>query len=261
MAPIYMTPPCSEPVPDHIRAGRLGMIATPAQGNKIHPDYRHVIFDNGVYGGTYPGDAAYLRMLATERDQLGDAADNVIFATAPDVVGQHLATWARSRDMLPRIRALGYAAALVAQDGMEADHSLWMWDEFDALFVGGSTAWKLSSEAAALARAARDMGKWVHVGRVNSFCRYQHAAEEMCAHSVDGTFLTNGPDKNLPKLLSWADRVDAVASLFGPMATEIELARDYEPLLQLPHRDVAPARERQPVATDDHQISLFALGA
>ncbi|MFC6883357.1 hypothetical protein [Actinomadura yumaensis] len=193
MAPIYMTPPCSDPVPDHIRAGRLGMIATPAQGNKIHPEYRHVIVDNGIYGDTYPGDGNYLDLLAKLRDGLGDAADNLIFATAPDVVGDHWATWARSRSMLPRIRSLGYAAAFVAQNGMEADHSCWMWDEFQVLFIGGSSEWKLSAEAAELARAARAMGKWVHVGRVNSFMRYLYAAEEMLADSVDGTYLTNAP--------------------------------------------------------------------
>lgn len=261
MAPIYMTPPCSDPIPDHIRAGRLGMIATPAQGNKILPDYQHVIIDNGVFGDTYPGDQPYLRMLAGIREQLGDAADNLIFATAPDVVGDHWATWARSRPILPRIRALGYATAFVAQDGMETDHSCWMWDEIDALFIGGSTEWKLSAEAAEIARAARAMGKWVHVGRVSSLMRYVHAAVEMEAHSVDGTYITKAPDKNLENVLSWIRWVEGGGELFGPVATEVEPARSYDPLLRQPHRDVTARRPSRPTSPASAQLTLFAEGA
>ena len=259
-APIFMTPPCSDPIPSYIRAGRLGMIVTPAQGNKIHPDYQHVIVDNGVYGDTYPGDGPYLAMLAGIREELGEAADNLVFATAPDVVGDHWATWARSRAMLPRIRALGYAAAYVAQDGMEADHCCSMWDEFDALFIGGSTEWKLSAEAAQLARAARDMGKWVHVGRVSSLMRYVHAAVEMRAHSVDGTYLTKGPDKNLDNVLSWIRWVEGEGELFGAIEGEIESRCSYDPLLRQPHRETV-RRALRPDPSAGAQLALFGEGA
>jgi hypothetical protein len=66
--------------------------------------------------------------------------------------------------MLDRIRAVGYPAALVAQDGLE-DLPI-CWSSFDALFLGGTTRWKLGSAAARFAQQARQRGVWVHMGRV-----------------------------------------------------------------------------------------------
>jgi hypothetical protein len=102
--------------------------------------------------------------------------------------------------MLPRIRALGYPAALCAQDGLE-DLTL-PWEDFDVLFIAGSTAWKLSKAARDITYEAKLRGKWIHMGRVNSFRRLQYAAAIGC-DSCDGTYLAFGPDRNLPMLLDW----------------------------------------------------------
>jgi hypothetical protein len=102
--------------------------------------------------------------------------------------------------MLARIRNLGYPAALVLQDGQE--HLPVPFDDLDAVFIGGSTAWKLGPHAADLAAQARTRGLGVHMGRVNSMRRLRHAAAIGC-HSVDGTYLAYGPDRNLPTLLRW----------------------------------------------------------
>jgi hypothetical protein len=67
-----------------------------------------------------------------------------LFVTAPDVVGSHDQTLALSGPMLPRIRALGYKAAFVAQDGFDQAP----WDEFDCLFIGGTTEFKLGENGA-----------------------------------------------------------------------------------------------------------------
>ena len=80
--------------------------------------------------------------------------------------GDAAATLTRSAPFLPAIRALGYPAALVAQDGLE-DLDV-PWDDFDVLFIGGSTEWKLGPHARALAAEAKARGKGVHMGRVNS---------------------------------------------------------------------------------------------
>ncbi|MEU9019157.1 hypothetical protein [Actinomadura sp. NPDC048394] len=214
MAPLYMTPPSTGPIRECIRSGGLGMIATPAQGNRIESGYWWCA-DNGVFGGAYPGDEAYLRWLASLRRH----ADRCLFVVAPDVVGDHAGSWSRSRDLLPVIRSLGFPAAFVAQDGAEREHSAWIWEEFDCLFLGGSTEWKLGREAAQIARAASDMGKWVHMGRVNSARRYRYAATECWCDSVDGTYLTYGPDRNLPTVLDWAEQVDTMQEcLFGTVA-------------------------------------------
>ncbi|MFC0039542.1 hypothetical protein [Actinomadura rayongensis] len=207
-SPLYLTPPSTEAIREHIRAGRLGMIATPRQGNLIEDSYLWCA-DNGVFGNTYPGDLEFLRYLTTLRAH----AERCLFVVAPDVVADHFATWDRSRRMLGNIRELGFPAALAAQNGMELDN-WYLWDEFDALFIGGDTSWKLGKHAARLAQVARDMGKHVHVGRVNSEQRYVYAAEECRAHSVDGTYLTYGPDRNLPNVLSWARKVGTHDALF-----------------------------------------------
>lgn len=109
-------------------------------------------------------------------------------------------TLARSAPHLPAIRTLGYPAALVAQDGLE--HLDVPWDDFDALFIGGSTEWKLGKAAARLVAEAKRRGKHVHMGRVNSRRRWSYA-EHIGCDSVDGTFLAFGPDANLRRLQVW----------------------------------------------------------
>ena len=181
-----------------MRRGHLGYIDTPAQGN-ARPGGVAWCADNGCFGRGYPGDEAWLAWLSS-MDPAGCA-----FATAPDVVGDAAATLERSAPWLPRIRALGYPAALVAQDGLEELPV--PWDDFDVLFIGGSTDWKLGPHARALTAEAKRRGKWVHMGRVNSRRRYEYARRIGC-DSVDGTYLTFGPDTNLPKLLSWVRGAD-----------------------------------------------------
>lgn len=176
-------------------AGSIGYIDTPAQGNK-RPAGVAWCADNGCFGKGYPGDDAWLDWLA---DNAHDAA-RCAFATAPDVVADAAATLARSAPFLPKIRALGYPAALVAQDGLE--HLPVPWSEFDVLFIGGSTGWKLGPEARALVTEAKARGKSVHMGRVNSKRRHDYARHIGC-DSVDGTFLTYGPEKNIGLLLEW----------------------------------------------------------
>lgn len=195
---LYFANPCSsERVGDAMTAGILGFIDTPAQGNK-RPEGVAWCADNGCFGKGYPGDEAWLAWLAS-MDPAG-----CVFATAPDVVGDAAYTLERSAPFLPKIRALGYPAAFVAQDGLE--DLIVPWDEFDVLFIGLSTEWKLGAAARALAGEAKRRGKHVHMGRVNSLRRYRYAQSIGC-DSVDGTYLTFGPDENLPKLLGWARSV------------------------------------------------------
>ena len=59
---------------------------------------------------------------------------------------------------------------------------------------------------------AKAHGKWVHMGRVNSLKRLQYAAAIGC-DSADGTYLTFGPAKNLPRLLGWLAEVNNQAAL------------------------------------------------
>jgi hypothetical protein len=114
--------------------------------------------------------------------------------------------------MLPRIRVLGFPAALVAQDGLERLDVPWA--AFDVLFIGGSTEWKLGEAARALVARAKARGKWVHMGRVNTRTRLRYADAIGC-DSVDGTRLAFGPDDNLPRVLRWLGELDEAPALFN----------------------------------------------
>lgn len=197
---LYMANPCGASTVEAMTAGVIGFIDTPAQGN-TRPAGVTWCADNGCFGKGYPGDAAWIAWLAKNAHDAGTC----LFATAPDVVGDAAGTLARSAPFLPVIRALGYKAALVAQDGLE--NLPVPWDDFDVLFIGGSTEWKLGPQARALTAEAKRRAKWVHMGRVNSLKRFRYA-EVIGCDSVDGTYLTFGPDQNLPKLMGWIETVN-----------------------------------------------------
>jgi hypothetical protein len=192
-----------------MHAGTIGYIDTPAQGNK-RPAGVKWCADNGCFSDRFD-EAKWWKFLT---DNASDSA-SCLFAVAPDVVGDAQATLERSLPWLPKIRALGYPAAFVAQDGCETVGL--PWDEFDCLFIGGSTEWKLGPHARAVIAEARHRGKWVHMGRVNSEKRYRYAHALGC-DSADGTFLTFGPDKNLPRLKTWLRSVDQGALDLGVIA-------------------------------------------
>jgi len=162
----------------------------------------HSLFaaDNGCFaqGGKY-SDEKFLQWL----DGLDRAS--CLFAAAPDVVGDAVGTRKRAYPMLPEIRKLGFKAAFVVQDGETSGKILW--DELDAIFIGGSTEWKLSQAAADIVAEAKRKGKWVHMGRVNSFKRMRLAAAIGC-DSVDGTYLAFEPDNRKGKIREWINQLN-----------------------------------------------------
>lgn len=190
---------------DEMIAGRLGYIDTPLQGN-LRPEGVTWCADNGCFNDEKFNEQRWWNWL---KKHAGDP--RCIFATAPDVVGSAIATYGRSMPWLPKIRALGYPAAFVAQDAQE----FWPtpWDHFDVLFVGGTTEWKLGPAARQLVAEARLRGKHAHMGRVNSLKRYRYA-EAIGCDSVDGTFLTRGPDKNLRRMQRWFRDLEQRPALF-----------------------------------------------
>lgn len=190
----YFANPSTQRVRDAMHAGLLNAIDTPLQGNR-RPGVRWAA-DNGCFGKGFPGEAAWWEWLVDN----AASADTCAFAVAPDVVADAAATLARSLPWLPRIRGLGYKAAFVIQDGQE---DLPMpWDAFDVMFIGGSTEWKLGRHARVLVAEAKQRGKSVHMGRVNSEKRLRYAAAIGC-DSADGTYIAFGPDLNLPDVLAW----------------------------------------------------------
>ena len=176
-----------------------GWMFTPNMGNR--PDLSGTLWaaDTGCF--TKPDEfnaTKYLGWLAARRK---DRA-RCLFATAPDRVGDAIGTLEVSAPILPQIRDLGFRAALVAQDGLESMDI--PWGSFDCLFIGGSTSWKLSEAAFRLALDAESHGKWVHMGRVNSWKRLKACAVGGF-DSADGTFVAFGPDINAPKVHGWIE--------------------------------------------------------
>jgi hypothetical protein len=160
--------------------------------------------DNGRFASPHEyTDAGYLAWL----EKMPSAT--CVFATAPDVVGDAEATLALASPMFNPIRKLGYRVALVAQDGFDKVPT--PWDDFDALFIGGTTGWKLGSRAAKVAAEAKARGKWVHMGRVNSFKRLVYAQSIGC-DSADGTVLKHDPNRPVRR---WVDRVNAAPSVWS----------------------------------------------
>lgn len=199
---LYLANASSVQVREAMLRGELGQITTPNERRAPLPDVAWAA-DNGRFGPRYVGDERWFAWLVKHAEQ----AHRCLFATAPDVVGDAAATLQMSAPWLPKIRALGYPAALVAQDGLE--HLTVPWDEFDVLFIGGSTEWKLGPAAAQLAREAKRRGKRVHMGRVNSRKRYRYAISIECDTS-DGTFVAFAPDTNLVRIKMW-QREDGAA--------------------------------------------------
>lgn len=182
----------------------LGIMIQPGMGNNVAPlAFWDFGADNGCFarGDKFDPDA-WLRWL----ESLRPFAKNMLFAVAPDVMQNAGATLERSLPHLKAIRDLGFPPAFVSQNGCRSD--LVPWDEIDCLFVGGDDDWKLGAASWELCREAKRRGKWVHVGRVNSFKRLQLCARNE-VDSADGTYLKYGPDVNWPKLMSWLDTINA----------------------------------------------------
>ncbi len=199
-----------------LAAAGIGIMLTPAHGVRLGVcgQLPHWAADNGCYnqGSNFSLDG-FMRWL----EAMEPAQATCLFAVAPDVVGDAQATLDRSRPVLPVLRQLGWPAAFVAQDGLE--ELAVPWDEFDVLFVGGTTAWKLSEAAFGLARTARALGKWTHLGRVNTLRRLR-AAVAGGYDSADGTNGSFGPDRRVPQLCRWVRHVNAQRALVAALGPE-----------------------------------------
>jgi hypothetical protein len=159
--------------------------------------------DNDCFAGFHEG--RYLDMLQAVTYQSG-----CLFVVAPDVVADARATlclfdrwepvlrcvWATvNEDDVEPGQLVHQPIAFVAQDGQERLPV--PWGRFQALFVGGSTRWKLGPHAAALVREAKWRHKWVHVGRVNTLRRIAWC-KALGVDSIDGSGFARFTRARLP---------------------------------------------------------------
>jgi hypothetical protein len=141
--------------------------------------------DNGAFRGF--SEAKFLRML----DRLAPLRNQPRFVTLPDVVGDHGRTLQLFGRWHRELAWRNLNRAFVLQNGI-TDWKDVPWDYIEAVFIGGDTAFKLGPMVAWLVRLARLMGKWVHMGRVNSVARLDYARSIGC-DSCDGSGMASFP--------------------------------------------------------------------
>jgi hypothetical protein len=230
----YLTGHSSPPVREAAKKNAgLGLLITPYTQHYVGhaEDYSHIALDNGVYSeftGTQPFSPERFRALIAKVASKPELAGKTQFVVAPDVVGDWEKTLERSKPWLAEIRKSGLPVAFAAQDGIEKHPEKIPWDDFDVLFIGGSTAWKLgfnpidgvfrptdaqlrksgfNDDFTKMLKQARAKGKRIHMGRVNSWKRAEMANYGMQLDTMDGNFIGVAPDKNLPQVLSWLDAI------------------------------------------------------
>lgn len=133
--------------------------------------------DNDCYQGL--NATAYECML-----RLISGLSGCLFVTVPDVVADANATAELWDTWAPIVAEYKLPRALVLQDGITTTDV--PWNDLEAVFVGGSTEWKLGHEAAAIVREANARNKWTHMGRVNTQRRIRYA-KSIGIKSIDGT--------------------------------------------------------------------------
>lgn len=160
----------------------LGHLLTPANGNKLSSLLRTGLpfaCDNAAFSSFCP--QAFKKMVC----RVIDYGKAPLWIACPDVVGDAEQTLRRFEEW--RFFLHGLPIAFVAQDGCETVGL--PWDEISAVFIGGSTEWKLSRSAARVCDKAKNRGKLLHMGRVNSLRRLRLAVSWGC-DSIDGTSLS-----------------------------------------------------------------------
>lgn len=179
----------------------LQKIRHPKLGRLISPRSRHAknveklglkwAADNDCFTGFNPGE--YLKMLRQLAGKPG-----CLFVTLPDAVGDAATTVALFQQWEPVVKSYGFPCAFVIQDGQEA--GLVPWDKVQAVFIGGTTEFKLGPQARAIACEAKKRALWVHMGRVNSLRRIRYARRIGC-DSFDGSGYSRFPGK-IPRALA-----------------------------------------------------------
>ncbi|ONI88165.1 hypothetical protein ALI22I_20475 [Saccharothrix sp. ALI-22-I] len=110
---------------------------------------------------------------------------NLLFVTVPDVpfdargTARRFCEWATLLSHLP--------LAFCVQDGAEKVGIPWDWPNLRALFMAGSTKYKLSQEMADICREGKRRGLHIHGGRVNTLNRIRHMIRLECVDSIDGS--------------------------------------------------------------------------
>ena len=199
--------PSNQSIRQLLLDNNIGLLLTHVSQRNLPTDDRWIwAADNACFSSKWES-SSWLRWLEKKNNP-----QDALFATVPDSVADHKKTLEMWPQWLRRVTDLGFKPAFILQNGCIPDEV--PWDECEAVFIGGSTEWKLGIEAEAIVREAKRRKKWIHMGRVNSLRRMTIAAHFGC-DSVDGTYLAFAPDHNALRLVSMMKRIEVEPSLFG----------------------------------------------
>lgn len=187
-----------------------GFLVTPRSGRveEITASGKAWGVDNEAFGGwSHAKELSFSKLLGRLCEHRPHPA--LKFVACPDVVADAKLTRERFDRWQPFLKTCGLPVGYVFQDG-ESDVP---WDRIDSLFVGGSTEWKLSQQTDEAIAEAKRLGKWVHVGRVNTLRRMRHFYD-IGVDSIDGTTFSKWPDKYFPLALKWLRKLESQPSIF-----------------------------------------------
>jgi len=164
-----------------LRGAGWRLLLSPA-GCGLNPVGFRYGLDNGAWShyqqGTLFDEGAFDEALVLR----GPEAD---WVAVPDVVCGGAASLEFSLRWLPRVSARAQLALIPVQDGMTTSELRPLLGARVGIFVGGSERWK-EQNAWGWGQLAREVGCYLHVGRVNSQRRISICAAAG-AHSFDGT--------------------------------------------------------------------------
>ena len=157
-------------------------LRTPLTGYRKQKNVKWAL-DNGCFSEF--NETKWLQMA---RDGL--YCPDCLWITMPDEVGDHRTTmklFDKYTSILEHLESVPtkFKAAFVLQDGCHRSDV--PWSRISAVFLGGTTKFKYSREAWMILEKAKSLGKWVHIGRVNTKGRLVYFYD--IADSVDGSGL------------------------------------------------------------------------
>ena len=188
----------------------LGVLLTPQNGNRICSLPLPWACDNAAYSN--PDDDKFWRLCMGSWDVT--EYHPPLWVAVPDVVGNHSETlrlfgiwcdyWRAELGCIP------WRLAFVLQDGCRPGDV--PWDEIKTVFVGGTTGFKLRKTGDLIAEA-KQRGKLVHIGRVNTLRRIKFA-HDVGADTVDGTAFSMFPATYIGRACRYLESLEQSPTLF-----------------------------------------------
>lgn len=177
----------------------IGCLLTPRSGNSISSmDNFLWAADNAAFKNF--DEKKFFLMLEKIKNQ------NPLFVCCPDVWGDSRETLNLFNKWNSIIKSYGLKSAFVLQDGIKIDEV--PFEKIDAVFIGGSDKFREEKEIIKIVNRAKELNKWVHMGRVNTLKRIRFAHSIGC-DSVDGSGFSMFPNTHIPPAVKFINELNS----------------------------------------------------